>query len=580
MLGLTFTRKAAGELAARIRKRIEQLVAAGHVPRRLRPVRAADGRHLQLVRQHDLPRQRDPGRAARATARCSARRAPGSSPDRWRRGRATTALPIAREEPRPGDRCRAAAEPGDEREHRRPRRGARVRRCGSPRPIDLPPGGRRSYRRGRMAAHGRIARRAASTSSPSTTGEARAQRSSSTPTRWRWRSRSCGKQPRVVGVPRRATRSCCSTSTRTPRSCRPGCSPTLFGGHPVMAVGDPNQSIYGWRGASGVEPRAVRRAVRRDRAARSPCRRAGATARASSMPRTPSSPRSDWSRACPVERLVAVRHGERPRRSTSSSPSTSRTRPTRSPTGSPTGSEPIDAPIPPGPRQRRAPLPRAQDAARLPRRAPAHGRSLPRARHRRPARRARDRRHRQRCCRCSHDPEAGLELVRVLAGSRWRIGVQDLHALNRLASWLRDRDHTQHEYADDVKARMRASLTEGEGGSIVDALDFRRACARGHSALRAVQRGRARRGCARPATVIARLRGAHRVAAPRPRHPGRAGAPARHRGRRQRVPPARRRPDGGVLRRDRRLPRARRLGHRSRHRAERLPRLAARRRGA
>jgi DNA helicase-2/ATP-dependent DNA helicase PcrA len=83
-----------------------------------------------------------------------------------------------------------------------------------------------------------------------------------------------------------------------------------------------------------------------------------------------------------------------------------------------------------------------------------------------------------------HDPGAGLELVRVLAGSRWRLGVQDLHALNRLASWLRDRDHTQHEYADDVKSRMRSSLTDGEGGSIVDALDFVAHAPEGHGALR------------------------------------------------------------------------------------------------
>jgi DNA helicase-2/ATP-dependent DNA helicase PcrA len=83
-----------------------------------------------------------------------------------------------------------------------------------------------------------------------------------------------------------------------------------------------------------------------------------------------------------------------------------------------------------------------------------------------------------------HDPGAGLELVRVLAGSRWRLGVQDLHALNRLASWLRDRDHTQHEYADDVRAAMRSSVTEGEGGSIVDALDFLAHAPEGHSALR------------------------------------------------------------------------------------------------
>jgi len=81
------------------------------------------------------------------------------------------------------------------------------------------------------------------------------------------------------------------------------------------------------------------------------------------------------------------------------------------------------------------------------------------------------------------DPGAGLELIRVLAGSRWRVGVQDLHALNRLASWLRDRDHAQQVYADDVKDRMRSSLNEGEGGSIVDALDFLATAREGHSAL-------------------------------------------------------------------------------------------------
>ena len=46
---------------------------------------------------------------------------------------------------------------------------------------------------------------------------------------------------------------CCSTSTRTPRSPSASCSPALFGGgtgHPVTAVGDPCQAIYGWRGAS------------------------------------------------------------------------------------------------------------------------------------------------------------------------------------------------------------------------------------------------------------------------------------------------------------------------------------------
>jgi DNA helicase-2/ATP-dependent DNA helicase PcrA len=82
-----------------------------------------------------------------------------------------------------------------------------------------------------------------------------------------------------------------------------------------------------------------------------------------------------------------------------------------------------------------------------------------------------------------NDPTAGSELVRLLAGSRWRIGVKDLHALSRLASWLRDRDIAQQPLDDVVKERMRASVAEGEGGSIVDALDFLATAREGHSAL-------------------------------------------------------------------------------------------------
>jgi DNA helicase-2/ATP-dependent DNA helicase PcrA len=84
-----------------------------------------------------------------------------------------------------------------------------------------------------------------------------------------------------------------------------------------------------------------------------------------------------------------------------------------------------------------------------------------------------------------NDPTAGSELVRLLAGSRWRLGVRDLHALSRLASWLRDRDLSQQRLSDEVRERMRASVAEGEGGSVVDALDFLGTARDGHSALAA-----------------------------------------------------------------------------------------------
>ncbi|MDO7881340.1 ATP-dependent helicase [Salinibacterium soli] len=84
-----------------------------------------------------------------------------------------------------------------------------------------------------------------------------------------------------------------------------------------------------------------------------------------------------------------------------------------------------------------------------------------------------------------HDPSAGLELLRLLAGARWRIGVQDLYALSRLASWLRDRDYAQQRYDEELAKALKSSVAAGEGGSIVDALDFLGTAKPGHLALEA-----------------------------------------------------------------------------------------------
>jgi DNA helicase-2/ATP-dependent DNA helicase PcrA len=80
-----------------------------------------------------------------------------------------------------------------------------------------------------------------------------------------------------------------------------------------------------------------------------------------------------------------------------------------------------------------------------------------------------------------NDPTAGSELVRLLAGSRWRIGAKDLRALSRLASVLRDRDYAHRPLDDDLKRRMRETVADGEGGSVVEALDFIGAAREDHS---------------------------------------------------------------------------------------------------
>jgi DNA helicase-2/ATP-dependent DNA helicase PcrA len=111
------------------------------------------------------------------------------------------------------------------------------------------------------------------------------------------------------------------------------------------------------------------------------------------------------------------------------------------------------------------------------------------------------------------DTEAGFELLRLLAGSRWRIGVQDLHALRRVSSWLREHDYRQQLLGEDLEQKMRAAVTAGEGGSIVDALDFLAHAPEGHKVrewfsdqgvIRLVDAGR----------TIAALRG--RIALPLP----------------------------------------------------------------
>lgn len=87
------------------------------------------------------------------------------------------------------------------------------------------------------------------------------------------------------------------------------------------------------------------------------------------------------------------------------------------------------------------------------------------------------------CLRVLVDPAAGSDLIRLLSGARWRIGLRDLAELERVARWLAERDHAHRRLDDEVLARLRDSAVPSEASSIVDALDFVTDAPEGHRVL-------------------------------------------------------------------------------------------------
>ena len=69
------------------------------------------------------------------------------------------------------------------------------------------------------------------------------------------------------------------------------------------------------------------------------------------------------------------------------------------------------------------------------------------------------------------DPSAGSALIRLLSGPRWAIGLADLRALAQLARRIVRHDHALKPLAPEIAERMRGSAGEDQG-SLIDALDF------------------------------------------------------------------------------------------------------------
>ena len=374
---------------------------------------------------------------------------------------------------------------------------------------------------------------------------------------------------------RRATRSTSATRSRSPRGSRSTCPEVgagertrfrvvlldeyqdtsyaqltllgaLFGGgHPVTAVGDPHQSIYGWRGASagGLEgfptsfPQVARRTARASPADVHQLSTSWRNDRAHPRGRQPRR-RRRCARRHPGRRCRCSPPGRAPATGacTRTSPRRSRTRRRRSRSSSPSGGGPPDAAARPGDRGGAVPQALAVRAARA-----------------RAARRAGSRSRSSGSAGCSprprwstsspllqaaHDPSRGDALMRLLTGARTRLGAADLHALAAWAGELAARHGGDAAVAERRDGRVDDDVVVEadvvDERSIVDALDGspssrpRAGRSRGGRTLSAV--GRAR--LADLAGLLRALRSHTYLSRARAGRRGRAAARARHRGRR------------------------------------------------
>ncbi|MEZ3159742.1 ATP-dependent DNA helicase [Microbacterium sp. BWT-B31] len=81
------------------------------------------------------------------------------------------------------------------------------------------------------------------------------------------------------------------------------------------------------------------------------------------------------------------------------------------------------------------------------------------------------------------DPTQGSSLIRLLVGPRFGVGVADMAALHDLAVTLAQRDESRTRHDDELLARLRGSVGADEQSSIIDAVEFARSAPPEHGFL-------------------------------------------------------------------------------------------------